>query len=158
MEGSGSFLAPAEHSETTLLPIGRQRPSAGTAVRAFGEPDATPFIPASPAMSRIVENLTAALAGGARHIQTYVAQRDYAAFAIYRGDLLIIGTPKHSRNGDLVLANFSDASEASGVTVLRQKMGDALVPPLYGRLENEETLDAGILGTVISIVRSPVFS
>lgn len=124
----------------------------------FRESEVTPFVPASPSAAKLVENIAAALAAGSRHIQTFTAQRDYAGYAILSGDLLIIGTPRKEVDGDLVVATLTDTNDGIGVTVLRQRMGDRLVPPIQARIFDEEKLSTGILGTVISVVRSPGFS
>ena len=122
------------------------------------ESEVTPFVPASPSAAKLVENLAASLAAGSRHIQTHTAQRDYAGYAILKGDLLIIGTPRKEVDGDLVVATLTDTTDGKGVTVLRQRVGDRLVPPIQTRIADEEKLSTGILGTVISVVRSPGFS
>ncbi|NEX45206.1 helix-turn-helix domain-containing protein [Pseudotabrizicola algicola] len=144
LSGDGPMAAPKGNAE-------------GTAKRAsgFGEAEIAPFIPASASAAKLVENLAAALAAGSRHIQTFTAQRDYAGYAVLKGDLLIIGTPRKETEGDLVIATLTDTNDGTSMTVLRQRMGDRLVPPIQARIEDEDKLSAGILGTVISVVRSP---
>lgn len=157
LEGTGSMRAATEDEAKPLRASQPRRPPRPDD-QGFDDSEATPFVAASPSAARLVAMIAGALSGGARHVQSYIAQRDYTAFAIQKGDLLIIGTPQLSRDGDLVIATLSDMNTALSVTVVRQRLGDRLVPPLHGAVDAESRLEPGILGTVISVVRSPAFA
>lgn len=128
------------------------------ATTGFSEPEVKPFQPRSAGHGKIVEQLAASLAPGARHLMIYIAQRDFSPFSILMGDALVIGTPLRPSDGDIVIANLSDGTPHSGITVLRQRMGDQLVPPLHGRIAGEQSMSAGILGTVVAVVRSEILT
>lgn len=133
-----------------ILTEGPVSDAAGPA--GFSEPQAelSPA-PESPSLRQLVK----LLAPGSAHVQAYRAGRAFPAFAILPGDLLLIGTPPTVRDGDLVIATLSNGQPHHGVTVLRQRMGDRLVPPPQGRIDGEEAMSHGILGTVIAAIRSP---
>jgi lambda repressor-like predicted transcriptional regulator len=119
----------------------------------FREPDVIPLRPDM--QSRGAPLITAAqeLAREARHIQYFICRGDFPGFAILRGDLLVIGTPPRTRDGDLVIATLADLDTGVSVTVLRQRMGDRLVPPFSSQIPDESRLSAGILGTVLAVMR-----
>jgi len=123
-------------------------------LNGLGEPDATPFIAKQGMPVSEVMAIARRLAPQASHIVLYTAQRDFPGFSIVKGDLLVIGTPAQSRKGDIVIANLSDGTAHNATTVLRQRLGDILVPPVTGGLPNEDRLSAGIFGTLLATLRS----
>jgi lambda repressor-like predicted transcriptional regulator len=119
----------------------------------FREPDVIPLRPDLQQKPSQLLLAAADLAPRARHIQYFICRSDFPGFAILRGDLIVIGTPARTIDGDLVVATLADLETGTSTTVLRQRMGDRLVPPVSGRMPGEDHLSTGILGTVVAVLR-----
>jgi transcriptional regulator with XRE-family HTH domain len=122
---------------------------------AFSESEAAPFIHKNPGQQNKLADLAAAITPGVRHRQLYVATSPSRPFAILQGDILVIGTPGEERNGDVVLATLALPGPQDGRTVLRQRSGKHLVAPVGSALPDEEHRSAGVLGTVVAVIRAP---
>lgn len=149
MEGTGSGPGGCRGAATpTSAPV---VPSA----TGFREQDAAPYVAHRPGLQRVMTALAAELTPGLRHRQLYTANRAHPAFSILAGDVLVIGTPEQRRAGDIVVATLALPSPRDGQTVLRQAIGDTLVPPVGMALADESDRIAGILGTVAAVIRPP---
>lgn len=123
------------------------------APRAFREPDVAPLRQDTPTLESSLLAAAPLLAKGARHIQIFVSHSDFPGFAILRGDLLVIGTPHRQRDGDLVVATLANLDNGESTTVLRQRIGDQVVPIFSAAPADESGLSCGILGTVVAVMR-----
>lgn len=140
---SGTGTPPGPTAERNASPPG------------FAEMDVRPILAVASSAPNLIGMLASSLAPKATHVVPYCAQRAFPAFSILPGDVLLIGQPPKPQDGDLVVATLSDDATNSAFTVLRQRIGDRLVPPLYGAIENEDKMTAGILGTVLAVIRAP---
>lgn len=115
------------------------------------EPDFAPYIPPDAAAARALEGLAAVLCPGWRHLQKLSSRRDWPAYAIAAGDLIICGTPPDGpSDGDVVVATWSDPDS---VTLLGQRSGDSVILPPR---EPAPASQPAILGTVALVLRPPV--
>lgn len=145
MEGTGRGPGTALVPDQTL-------PAGG-----FSESDAAPFLPSRPGQERSLRALADDLAPGLRHRLLYVARQPCPAFAILRGDVLVIGTPKQEEPGDVVVVTLALPGPSDARTVLRQRIGAAIVAPVGASLPDEASRTVGILGTVAAVIRARIF-
>ena len=137
LSGRSSGIAPLRHD-----------------LHGFAETDVLPFRAATPDQERTVESLAKALIPSARHHQLLRVNRDYPAFCILKGDILVIGSLPE-KVSHLVVATIANESTFETNTVLRQVAGGVLVAPLGYAIDGEQDLSTGILGTVLAVIRSP---
>lgn len=120
----------------------------------FHEPDVAPFFPADAPEQLVLGRVADLLGRGAKHVLYFRSSKDFPGFFVLRGDLLVVGTPARTQDGDIVVATLADMDTGEATTVLRQRFGDLLVPPVGGRIADEHRFVPGILGTVVAILRS----
>lgn len=140
IDGSGG----ARRSE----PIHFNEP-ARRALTGFEEPAISPYRPNTPADGRGIDAIVSTMAVGWRHIETWIANRDWHPYAILRGDIIIIGTPPAGSRVDIVIANWADPDS---LTTLAQRSGEALILPPGEPVPQGEP---GVLGAVAMVVRPP---
>ncbi len=158
------IYADSFHVDPGWLIYGKGSPSLTTPTRppapasGFAENDVSAYRAPTAPTGRVVQQLAAAIAGSARQVQVFVSQRDFPSFGVLAGDLLVIGEPRATEAGALVVATLADLDTGAATTVLRQRLGDALVPPVSHRLPQEDRLSPGILGTVLGCLRAPALA
>lgn len=139
IDGSGSI-----RKQTAAAPA-----SGATRPPGMGERDIAPFRAATPADGRGIDAVVGTMAAGWRHLETWVANRDWHAYAVLRGDIVIVGTPPTGASGDVVIANWADPDS---LTTLAQRSGDNVTLPPGEPLPDGAP---AILGTMAMVIRPP---
>jgi hypothetical protein len=132
-----------------------ENPRVAEPVEGMAEPAMTPFVARNDRQDQQLNQLVRTLCPGLARHQLWHAGRDYPGYAIRRGDLLIIGEPPEPQRGAVVLTTLLDEQTAASETVLRQAYGSTLAALPGDELADEGRLSAGILGTVLAVVRAP---
>lgn len=111
------------------------------------EPPMSLYVPPSGVAGKVISNAVAALAPGWRHLETWISGRHWYAYAILKGDIVVIGTPPTVRDGDLVVATWPDPDS---ITLLGQRTGDMVILPPG---ETQFTAEPFIAGAVAVVLR-----
>lgn len=119
----------------------------------FAEPPAPhyspPFLPADDTSARSIDDLARSLAPGWRHLVAWRTEIGTPAYQIAPGDLIMIGEPPKTHDGDIVMITFGDPDSC---TLLGQRVGQAFaLPPGTPPPAGEPT----VMGTLALVVRSP---
>jgi hypothetical protein len=121
----------------------------------MAEPEMIPFVARNERQDQQINQMVRTLCPGLARHQIWYAGRDYPGYAIRKGDLLVIGEPSTPQRGAVVLATLMDEQTATSETVLRQDYGGTLTALPGDDLADEARLSAGVLGTVLAVVRAP---
>lgn len=132
---------------------GAPRPASATSSAGFSESEAEIYDP-TPTGKAAIDAL-ANLGTRPRHSQTYQLRRDFAGFALLRGDVLLIDMGAAPGQGDIVLATVSDPEADRHATVVRRYLEGWLIDESISTAPMQISDDqrVGIVGVVRGSLR-----
>lgn len=139
--------APPDTAATSTAPPAQ--PQRGNRPSGFSDTEITPYKPATAVEEKALTTAIASLAVGWRHLVLWIAGRDWHPYAILRGDIVAIGTPPVTRDGEVVLVNWQDPDVR---TTLAQRVADRFVLPIG---EDRPESVPGVYGAVAFVLRAP---
>lgn len=120
----------------------------------LAESEVEPFFADTRREERQIEQLAEALAPSLRQRMIYRAARNYGAYAILEGDLLVIDpTGAMPRPGAIAIVTLADPETGAASSVLRQAAGETFIAPPGMKHEDEDTMSKAALGTVVAVMR-----
>lgn len=129
----------------------------------FAEGDTTPFALAAAMRTESgktpLADLLAALAPGARHVQTHTVNRPVSSLALREGDILVLELNGKPVPGDLLVVQIIDPDHAAATTSLREYLPPNLVSREADNPRPVIALDdqtASIAGIVRASLRAPL--
>lgn len=127
---------------------------APTPAPGLSEPEVEVFVPQTDQQNRVTSALVQMHSTGAGRPILYRVNANYLAYGILRGDVLLVGSPATPAALQIVVATLANETTGEGHTVLRQSASGQLIAPIGQSLDGEDSLSAGVLGSVLAVLRT----
>lgn len=123
-------------------------------IPGLAEPEVEIFIPQTNQQDRLTTALMQVHSTGPTKPILYQANANYVAFGIMRGDVLLVGDPSAPSPLQIVVTTLANETTGEGFTVLRQSVAGMLIAPIGQSLDDEDSMSAGVLGSVLAVLRT----